>query len=153
MKSKGFTLIELMIVVSIIAILASVSIPSFIKFQCRSIGINAGLDKKLTSQLCKSCDTCAVHGISGTEALQNIADNRATFSTYLYKIDKETITLDDTPLPTLEPVPTDTTTRVEELEETVQKLRVKVLEESLRKMEQQEKELQKVKTNDKSWRE
>ena len=54
MKNKGFTLIELMIIVAIISILFAIAIPNFINFQCRAEGIRLELSEDTVWEICTS---------------------------------------------------------------------------------------------------
>ncbi len=57
MKSKGFTLIEFIIVVAILSILAAIAIPNFMEFQCKLRAREAGIKEETSIILCNECLT------------------------------------------------------------------------------------------------
>jgi prepilin-type N-terminal cleavage/methylation domain-containing protein len=72
MKSRGFTIIELLIVVAILGILLAIAVPNFLMFQCRAEGRELGFDPDMTAEVCGNCIGC--ENISPSEALQMIKD-------------------------------------------------------------------------------
>ncbi|MHA2280167.1 MAG: type IV pilin protein [Promethearchaeota archaeon] len=74
MKSKGFTIIELMIVVAIVGILVAIAVPNFLMFQCRAFGNSLELSTELVEGVCRDCTGCEHEGVDSQEALQMIKD-------------------------------------------------------------------------------
>lgn len=82
MKSKGFTLIELMIVVAIIGILAAIAIPNFVRYQLRSKTSEAktNLGGIKTSEEAFRADMDGYGACAATPAVANVGQSKLAFA-------------------------------------------------------------------------